>query len=82
MGWLDWLAFEAKNGNAEALAVLRSRRIGQFKGNQVSAKQSNDKPNDTSRMALLKTVLLNRSPKSAQSLIKQDQPPFAMTASG
>jgi hypothetical protein len=46
MGWLDWLTFEAKNGNAEALAVLRSRRIGQFKGNQVSAKQSNDKPND------------------------------------
>ena len=45
MGWLDWLAFEAKNGNAEALAVLRSRRSGQFKGNQVSAKQSHDKPN-------------------------------------
>ncbi|MBV6448001.1 TraI/MobA(P) family conjugative relaxase [Nitrosomonas sp.] len=45
MGWLDWLAFEAKLGNAEALAVLRSRRSGQFKGNQVSAKQSNDKPN-------------------------------------
>ena len=45
MGWLDWLAFEAKNGNAEALAVLRSRRTGLFKGNQVSAKQSNDKPN-------------------------------------
>jgi hypothetical protein len=42
MGWLDWLTFEAKNGNAEALAVLRSRRIGQFKGNQVSAKQNND----------------------------------------
>jgi hypothetical protein len=42
MGWLDWLAFEAKLGNAEALAVLRSRRIGQFKGNQVSAKQSDD----------------------------------------
>ncbi len=42
MGWLDWLAFKAKLGNAEALAVLRSRRIGQFKGNQVSAKQSND----------------------------------------
>jgi len=41
MGWLDWLAFEAKNGNAEALAVLRSRRTGQFKGNQVSAKQNN-----------------------------------------
>ncbi|MBL0010971.1 MAG: hypothetical protein IPP22_08215 [Nitrosomonas sp.] len=31
MGWLDWLAKEAKNGNTEALAVLRSRRIGQFK---------------------------------------------------
>ena len=45
MGWLDWLAKEAKNGNAEALAVLRSRRSGQFKGNQVSAKQGNDKPN-------------------------------------
>jgi hypothetical protein len=42
MGWLDWLTFEAKNGNAEALAVLRSRRTGQFKGNQVSGKQSND----------------------------------------
>ncbi|SEF91385.1 TraI/MobA(P) family conjugative relaxase [Nitrosomonas ureae] len=42
MGWLDWLAFEAKLGNAEALAVLRSRRIGQFKGNQVSAEQSHD----------------------------------------
>jgi hypothetical protein len=27
MGWLDWLTFEAKNGNAEALAVLRSRRV-------------------------------------------------------
>ncbi|PXW82412.1 relaxase/mobilization nuclease-like protein [Nitrosomonas sp. Nm84] len=42
IGWLDWLTFEAKNGNAEALAVLRSRRIGQFKGNQVSAKLGND----------------------------------------
>jgi len=42
IGWLDWLTFEVKNGNAEALAVLRSRRVGQFKGNQVSAKQSND----------------------------------------
>ena len=42
MGWLDWLTFEAKNGNAEALAVLRSRRSGQFKGNQVSTKQSHD----------------------------------------
>jgi len=42
MGWLDWLTKEAKNGNAEALAVLRSRRSCQFKGNQVSAKQSHD----------------------------------------
>jgi len=42
MGWLDWLTFEAKNGNAEALVVLRSRRVGQFQGNQVSAKQSHD----------------------------------------
>ena len=45
MGWLDWLAFEAKRGKTQALAVLRSRRSCQFKGNQVSAKQSNDKPN-------------------------------------
>jgi hypothetical protein len=42
MGWLDWLTFEAKNGNAEALAVLRSRRVGQFKGNQITTKQSNN----------------------------------------
>ncbi len=42
MGWLDWLAFEAKNGKTQALAVLRSRRSGQFKGNQVSAEQSHD----------------------------------------
>ncbi|MBX9918174.1 MAG: relaxase/mobilization nuclease domain-containing protein [Nitrosomonas sp.] len=48
MGWLDWLAKEAKNGNAEALAVLRSRRSGQFKGNQVSAMQSNDGPSANS----------------------------------
>ncbi|PXX16124.1 relaxase/mobilization nuclease-like protein [Nitrosomonas ureae] len=44
-GWLDWLAFEAKLGKTQALAVLRSRRAGQFKGNQVSAKPSNDKSN-------------------------------------
>ena len=42
MGWLNWLAKEAKNGNAEALTVLRSRRVGQFKGNQITTKQSND----------------------------------------
>ncbi|SEQ47114.1 TraI/MobA(P) family conjugative relaxase [Nitrosomonas ureae] len=48
MGWLDWLAFEAKRGNAEALAVLRSRRVDQFKGNQVSAKQRQDGPNANS----------------------------------
>ncbi|WP_292995098.1 TraI/MobA(P) family conjugative relaxase [Nitrosomonas sp.] len=54
MGWLDWLAKEAKNGNAEALAVLRSRRVGQFKGNQVSAKPSNDKPNGYFKDGLIK----------------------------
>ncbi|UJO99207.1 MAG: relaxase/mobilization nuclease domain-containing protein [Nitrosomonas sp.] len=54
MGWLDWLTKEAKNGNAEALAVLRSRRVGQFKGNQVSAKPSNDKPNGYSRDGFIK----------------------------
>ncbi|HRB29844.1 MAG TPA: relaxase/mobilization nuclease domain-containing protein [Nitrosomonas sp.] len=48
MGWLDWLTFEVKLGNAEALAVLRSRRKGQFKGNQVSAKQSHDGPSANS----------------------------------
>ncbi|MFZ1850879.1 MAG: TraI/MobA(P) family conjugative relaxase [Nitrosomonas sp.] len=48
MGWLDWLTIEAKNGNSEALAVLRSRRSGQFKGNQVSAKQSHDGPSANS----------------------------------
>ena len=42
MGWLDWLTFEAKNGNTKALAALRSRRSCQFKGNQISAKQSHD----------------------------------------
>ena len=51
MGWLDWLTLEAKNGNAEALAVLRSRRTGQFKGNQVSAKQSS---NDHCKNSLIK----------------------------
>ncbi|MCC8996592.1 MAG: hypothetical protein LM517_05985 [Nitrosomonas sp.] len=45
MGWLDWLTKEAKNCNPEALAVLRSRRSRQFKGNQISSKQSHDKPN-------------------------------------
>ncbi|MDO8334773.1 MAG: LPD7 domain-containing protein, partial [Nitrosomonas sp.] len=48
MGWLDWLAFEAKLGNSEALAVLRSRRVSQFKGNQVSAKQNHDGPSANS----------------------------------
>ncbi len=48
MGWLDWLTFEAKLGKTQALAVLRSRRVGQFKGNQVSAKQSHDGPSANS----------------------------------
>lgn len=38
--WLDWLTFEAKKGNAEALAVLRSRKASQFSHNQVSGQQS------------------------------------------
>ncbi|MCC8996227.1 MAG: relaxase/mobilization nuclease domain-containing protein [Nitrosomonas sp.] len=42
MGWLDWLAKEAKNCNSEALAVLRSRKVGQFKGNQILAKLNSD----------------------------------------
>ena len=54
MGWLDWLAKEVKNGNAKALAVLRSRRVGQFKGNQISAKQSHDKPNGYSKDGFIK----------------------------
>ncbi len=54
MGWLDWLAKEAKNGNAEALTVLRSRRSCQFKGNQISAKQSHDKPNGYSKDGFIK----------------------------
>ncbi|HRB28879.1 MAG TPA: relaxase/mobilization nuclease domain-containing protein [Nitrosomonas sp.] len=54
MGWLEWLAFEAKLGKTQALAVLRSRRIGQFKGNQVSAKPSNDKPNGYSKDGFIK----------------------------
>ena len=42
MGWLDWLAKEAKNCNSEAMAILRSRRSCQFKGNQISAKLNGD----------------------------------------
>lgn len=38
--WLDWLTFEAKQGNAEALAILRSRRDGQHSHNHVSGQQS------------------------------------------
>jgi hypothetical protein len=53
-GWLDWLAFEAKLGKTQALAVLRSRRVDQFKGNQVSAKPSNDKPNGYFKDGLIK----------------------------
>lgn len=58
MGWLDWLTFEAKLGNAETLSVLRSRRIGQFKGNQVSAKQSHDdsSPNSHFKDGLVESV--------------------------
>ncbi|GJM05859.1 MAG: conjugal transfer relaxase TraI [marine bacterium B5-7] len=42
MAWLDWLTKEAKNGNAEALARLRSRKSGRIQGNHVSGEQNND----------------------------------------
>ena len=42
MAWLDWLAREAKHGNNEALAVLRSRGLGKRQGNSVSGKQMQD----------------------------------------
>lgn len=38
MAWLDWLSGEAKHGNNEALAVLRSRGLGKRQGNSVSGK--------------------------------------------
>jgi TraI-like middle domain/MobA/VirD2-like, nuclease domain/Large polyvalent protein-associated domain 7 len=39
MAWLDWLAKEARHGNIEALAVLRSRRSFEHQSNSVSGKQ-------------------------------------------
>ncbi len=38
MAWLDWLTIEAKNGNAEALAVLRARskKDSRMVGNHIS----------------------------------------------
>ncbi|SFK98026.1 Relaxase/Mobilisation nuclease domain-containing protein [Nitrosomonas aestuarii] len=43
MSWLDWLHIEAKGGNDEALAVLRSRNIwcGEVTGNYVGGNQNN-----------------------------------------
>ena len=36
MAWLDWLVEEAKHGNNDALAVLRSRGLGKRQGNSLS----------------------------------------------
>ncbi|MCB1985871.1 MAG: relaxase/mobilization nuclease domain-containing protein, partial [Nitrosomonas sp.] len=47
MSWLDWLTAEAKNGNAEALAVLRARsrrddRSGAVMGDHISSVEYNN----------------------------------------
>lgn len=51
MAWLDWLTVEAKNGNAEALSVLRARskKDGRIAGNHLSGYpyQNNQPRNDT-----------------------------------
>jgi len=51
MAWLDWLALEAKNGNAEALSALRARskKDGRIQGNHLSGNpyQNNQSRNDT-----------------------------------
>jgi len=44
MAWLDWLVKEAKQGNDEALEILRSRRSNQHRGNNVSGNQTNNSP--------------------------------------
>lgn len=35
LGWLDWLSWQAKQGNAEALAALRSRAARSTAGNAI-----------------------------------------------
>lgn len=51
MAWLDWLTLEAKNGNAEALSVLRARgkKDGRMAGNHISGYpyKNNHSINDT-----------------------------------
>ena len=42
MAWLDWLTKEARLGNAEALTVLRSKRIDRIQGNNISGNQQNN----------------------------------------
>lgn len=44
MAWLDWLTREARQGNVEALAVLRTRKTNHLSGNHVSGKQSHAAP--------------------------------------
>ncbi|MCP5245399.1 MAG: relaxase, partial [Burkholderiales bacterium] len=50
--WLDWLALETKNGNAEALAVLRARskidsRTGAVKGDHIAGNKYNNNQSRT-----------------------------------
>lgn len=46
MTWLDWLTIEARNGNSEALAALRSRndRHKRILGNHISGNPSHPHP--------------------------------------
>lgn len=53
MAWLDWLAAEAQNGNAEALAALRARskrdsRNGVVKGDHIAGIEYNNNQSKTS----------------------------------
>ena len=52
MAWLDWLAVEARNGNAGALAVLRARnkrveRDGTVKGDHIAGIEYNNNQSRT-----------------------------------
>lgn len=52
MAWLDWLTMEAKNGNAEALVVLRARnkrieRDGEVKGDHIAGIEYNNNQSRT-----------------------------------
>ncbi|MCP5276593.1 MAG: relaxase/mobilization nuclease domain-containing protein [Burkholderiales bacterium] len=52
MSWLDWLTVEAKNGNAEALAVLRARNkrgdaVGAVMGDHIAGIEYNNNQSRT-----------------------------------